>query len=85
MAAECDLNFKQILRLNKGEAGEWLRMQVRTYIKIIKQIIEHKRPILNYIFTVFILFLIQNKEKKYLQTTIFDSAFKYCNYFSVNI
>lgn len=49
------------------------------------EIIEHKRPILNYIFTVFILFLIQNKEKKYLQTTIFDSAFKYCNYFSVNI
>ena len=59
-------------------------MQVRTYIKIIKQIIEHKRPILNYIFTVFIL-LIQNKEKKYLQNTMFDSAFKYCNYFSVNI
>ena len=29
------------------------------------EIIEHKRPILNYIFTVFILFLIQNKEKKY--------------------
>ena len=49
------------------------------------EIIEHKRPILNYIFTVFILFLIQNKEKKYLQTPIFDSAFKYCNYFSVNI
>lgn len=49
------------------------------------EIIEHKRPILNYIFTVFILFLIQNKEKKYLQTTIFDSAFKYCNYFFVNI
>lgn len=27
------------------------------------EIIEHKRPILNFIFTVFILFLIQNKEK----------------------
>lgn len=27
------------------------------------EIIEHKRPIFNFIFTVFILFLIQNKEK----------------------